>query len=59
MYEIKAATVLQDTDKVSFLPNVKAGEDVIILGENSVESGVYTRKRRLENWNAPCLLVSD
>ena len=45
MYEIKAATVLQDTNKVSFLPNVPAGEHVIILGENSVESGVYTRTK--------------
>ena len=47
MYEIKAATVLQDTNKVSFLPNVPAGEHVIILGENSVESGVYTRTKAL------------
>ena len=47
MYKIKAATTLHDTDKVSFLPNVKAGEDVIILGENSLESGVYTRKKAL------------
>ena len=47
MYEIKAATVLQDTNKVSFLPNVPAGEHVIILGENSVESGVYTRTKSL------------
>ena len=47
MYEIKAATVLQDTNKVSFLPNVPAGEHVIVLGENSVESGVYTRTKAL------------
>ena len=47
MYEIKAATLLQDTDKVSFLPNVPAGEHVIVLGENSVESGVYTRTKAL------------
>ena len=47
MYEIKAATLLQDTNKVSFLPNVPAGEHVIILGENSVESGVYTRTKAL------------